>query len=159
LTKTRCKRRSRNATANWWLPAAMPWAPALACPSGKPTGPTNRRTNWITSWTSWTNWTCNLYPLAEKPRAMNQHNGNAAEPSNARQDPRLQRYVRRWRYPPLGAEGQQRLLNSRVLLCGCGALGTVLANTLALAGVCFLRIVDRDFLELSNLQRQVLFDE
>lgn len=89
---------------------------------------------------------------------MNQHNGNAAEPSNAGQDPRIQRYVRQWRYPPLGAEGQQRLLNSRVLLCGCGALGTVLANTLARAGVGFLRIVDRDFLELSNLQRQVLFD-
>lgn len=90
---------------------------------------------------------------------MNQHNGNAADSSAAAQDPRLQRYVRQWRYPPLGPEGQQRLLASRVLLCGCGALGTVLANTLARAGVGFLRIVDRDFLELTNLQRQVLFDE
>jgi adenylyltransferase/sulfurtransferase len=44
-------------------------------------------------------------------------------------------------------------------LCGCGALGTVLANTLARAGVGHLRIADRDFLELNNLQRQVLFDE
>jgi molybdopterin/thiamine biosynthesis adenylyltransferase len=50
-------------------------------------------------------------------------------------------------------------LASRVLICGCGALGTVLANTLARAGVGFLRIIDRDFIERNNLQRQVLFDE
>ena len=47
----------------------------------------------------------------------------------------------------------------RVTLCGCGALGTVLANTLVRAGVGFVRIIDRDFVEPSNLQRQVLFDE
>ena len=47
----------------------------------------------------------------------------------------------------------------RALVCGCGALGSVLADSLARAGVGFLRIVDRDFVELSNLQRQVLFDE
>ncbi len=74
-------------------------------------------------------------------------------------DPRLARYIRQWRYGPLGEAGQTRLLASRVLLCGCGALGSVLANTLARAGIGFLRIVDRDFLELNNLQRQVLFDE
>lgn len=51
------------------------------------------------------------------------------------------------------------MLESRALICGCGALGTVLANTLARAGVGHLRIVDRDFVETSNLQRQVLFDE
>jgi molybdopterin/thiamine biosynthesis adenylyltransferase len=71
----------------------------------------------------------------------------------------LDRYARQVRYPPLGEEGQRRLLASRALLCGCGALGTVLANTLARAGVGFLRIVDRDFIETNNLQRQVLFDE
>jgi adenylyltransferase/sulfurtransferase len=71
----------------------------------------------------------------------------------------LDRYARQVRFAPLGEEGQRRLLASRVLLCGCGALGTVLANTLARAGVGFLRIADRDFLELNNLQRQVLFDE
>lgn len=71
----------------------------------------------------------------------------------------LDRYVRQMRYAPLGEAGQQRLRQSRVLLCGCGALGSVIANTLARAGVGFLRIVDRDFLELSNLQRQVLYDE
>jgi adenylyltransferase/sulfurtransferase len=71
----------------------------------------------------------------------------------------LDRYVRQMRYPPIGTQGQQRLLASRVLLCGCGALGSVLASTLVRAGVGFLRIVDRDFLELNNLQRQVLYDE
>jgi adenylyltransferase/sulfurtransferase len=71
----------------------------------------------------------------------------------------LDRYVRQMRYAPLGEEGQRRLLASRALICGCGALGSVLANTLARAGVGKLRIVDRDFLELNNLQRQVLYDE
>jgi adenylyltransferase/sulfurtransferase len=71
----------------------------------------------------------------------------------------LDRYIRQMRYPPLGEEGQQRLTESRALVCGCGALGSVLANTLARAGVGHLRIVDRDFLELNNLQRQVLYDE
>ena len=71
----------------------------------------------------------------------------------------LDRYVRQTRFAPLGEEGQRRLLASRVLICGCGALGTVLANTLARAGVGSLRIVDRDFVETNNLQRQVLFDE
>ncbi len=63
------------------------------------------------------------------------------------------------RFEPIGESGQRRLLNARVSLIGCGALGSVLAETLCRAGVGFLRIADRDFLELSNLQRQVLFDE
>ena len=63
------------------------------------------------------------------------------------------------RYPPVGEEGQQQLSQSRALVCGCGALGSVLANTLARAGVGNLRLVDRDFLETNNLQRQVLYDE
>jgi molybdopterin-synthase adenylyltransferase len=71
----------------------------------------------------------------------------------------LDRYARQMRFAPLGEEGQRRLLASRALICGCGALGSVIANTLARAGVGKLRIVDRDFLELNNLQRQVLFDE
>lgn len=71
----------------------------------------------------------------------------------------LERYSRQMRFPGLGKAGQQKLLASRVTLCGCGALGTVLANTLVRAGVGFVRIVDRDFVEPSNLQRQVLFDE
>src|SRR5439155_11716315 len=59
----------------------------------------------------------------------------------------------------IGEDGQCRLLHGRVTLCGCGALGTVLANSLVRAGVGHLRLVDRDFIETSNLQRQVLFDE
>jgi adenylyltransferase/sulfurtransferase len=71
----------------------------------------------------------------------------------------LERYSRQMRFPGIGKAGQQKLLASRVTLCGCGALGTVLANVLVRAGVGFVRIVDRDFVEPSNLQRQVLFDE
>jgi adenylyltransferase/sulfurtransferase len=63
------------------------------------------------------------------------------------------------RFPGMGEEGQRRLLDSHVTLCGCGALGTVLANALVRAGVGHLRLIDRDFIETNNLQRQVLFDE
>lgn len=71
----------------------------------------------------------------------------------------LSRYVRQTRYPPLGEDGQRRLGRSRVLVCGCGALGSVVANTLVRAGVGAARIVDRDFVEVNNLHRQMLFDE
>lgn len=71
----------------------------------------------------------------------------------------LDRYVRQMRFAPFGEEGQRRLSASRALVCGCGALGSVIANTLVRAGVGHVRIVDRDFLELNNLQRQVLYDE
>lgn len=71
----------------------------------------------------------------------------------------LERYARQIRYAPLGREGQERLLAASALVCGCGALGSVIASTLVRAGVGRVRIVDRDFLELNNLQRQVLFDE
>lgn len=71
----------------------------------------------------------------------------------------LDRYSRQMRFYGLGEEGQRKLLASRVTVCGCGALGTVLANSLVRAGVGFVRIVDRDFIEPSNLQRQILFDE
>lgn len=63
------------------------------------------------------------------------------------------------RFGGLGEEGQRRICDSRVTICGCGALGTVLANHLARAGVGFIRVVDRDFIETHNLQRQILFDE
>lgn len=71
----------------------------------------------------------------------------------------MDRYSRQVLFERLGERGQQRLLDSRVTLIGCGALGSVLADTLVRAGVGFVRIVDRDFVELNNLQRQVLFDE
>jgi molybdopterin/thiamine biosynthesis adenylyltransferase len=70
-----------------------------------------------------------------------------------------ERYSRQILFAPLGAEGQKRLLASRAVVVGCGALGTVVAGLLARAGVGHLRVVDRDFVELSNLQRQTLFDE
>src|SRR5258708_30068934 len=74
-------------------------------------------------------------------------------------DPTLERYSRQMRFPGVGLEGQKLLRNSRVTLCGCGALGTVLASSLIRAGVGFLRLIDRDFIETHNLQRQILFDE
>jgi adenylyltransferase/sulfurtransferase len=72
---------------------------------------------------------------------------------------RPERYSRQMRFAGIGEDGQRRISSSRVLLVGCGALGTVIADMLVRAGVGFLRIIDRDFVDLSNLQRQVLFDE
>ena len=74
-------------------------------------------------------------------------------------DPALERYTRQMRFAGIGEKGQRKLLKGRVTLCGCGALGTVLANALVRAGVGYVRIVDRDFIETHNLQRQILFDE
>lgn len=71
----------------------------------------------------------------------------------------MDRYHRQTLLPQIGSSGQARLAASRVLLVGCGALGTVMAEQLVRAGVGFLRIVDRDWVELTNLQRQLLFDE
>ncbi len=71
----------------------------------------------------------------------------------------LDRYHRQMLLPAIGEAGQKKLLNSKVLVLGCGALGTVIANMLGRAGVGHLVIVDRDFIEMTNLQRQVLFDE
>lgn len=71
----------------------------------------------------------------------------------------MDRYARQMRFAPIGEQGQRSLLQSKALICGCGALGSVLASTLARAGVGRLAIVDRDFLEKSNLQRQTLYDE
>ncbi|QDS98082.1 ThiF family adenylyltransferase [Adhaeretor mobilis] len=69
------------------------------------------------------------------------------------------RYRRQVNFSPLGEAGQQRLAESTVLVCGCGALGSVAAELLVRAGVGRVRIVDRDFLELDNLHRQVLYTE
>lgn len=71
----------------------------------------------------------------------------------------LARYHRQMLLPGFGEAGQRRLLESTALVLGCGALGTVIADMLARAGVGHLIIADRDFIELTNLQRQVLFDE
>lgn len=70
-----------------------------------------------------------------------------------------ERYNRQILFREIGRDGQEKLLRSRVCLIGCGALGAAHAETLARAGVGRLRIVDRDFVEYTNLQRQTLFSE
>ena len=70
-----------------------------------------------------------------------------------------ERYSRQILFSPLGESGQELLLRSKVAIVGCGALGTFQAAALARAGVGTLIIVDRDYVEPSNLQRQWLFDE
>ena len=71
----------------------------------------------------------------------------------------MERYARQIVFNRIGEEGQRKLLNSRIAIIGMGALGTVSANNLCRSGVGFLRIVDRDYVELSNLQRQLLYNE
>ena len=73
--------------------------------------------------------------------------------------PALDRYSRQTLFGPIGKEGQERLRASSVAIIGCGALGTAFANNLCRAGIGRLVIADRDYIELNNLQRQLLFDE
>ena len=70
-----------------------------------------------------------------------------------------ERYSRQILFREIGRDGQEKLLHSRVLIVGCGALGASHAEMLSRAGVGTLRIVDRDFVEFTNLQRQTLFNE
>lgn len=79
-------------------------------------------------------------------------------------DPKLNpephdRYSRQVLFAGIGADGQRKLSTSRIAIVGCGATGSALASLLARAGVGSIRIIDRDYVEPSNLQRQVLFDE
>src|ERR1700694_2670054 len=69
------------------------------------------------------------------------------------------RYSRQVLFREIGAEGQEKLSQSRVVIVGCGATGSALAALLARSGIGTLRILDRDYVEPSNLQRQALFDE
>lgn len=71
----------------------------------------------------------------------------------------LSKYSRQILFAPIGRDGQERLRAAKVAILGCGALGSAQANLLARAGVGRLRIIDRDYVEESNLQRQILFDE
>jgi molybdopterin/thiamine biosynthesis adenylyltransferase len=84
----------------------------------------------------------------------NNTNGTDAPPIRA-----AERYSRQVLFPPVGEQGQAKLTQSRVAIVGMGALGTVLANHMVRAGVGFVRLIDRDFVEASNLQRQMLYDE
>ena len=70
-----------------------------------------------------------------------------------------ERYSRQVLFRGIGAEGQRKLTASRIVIVGCGATGSALASLLARAGVGVIRIIDRDYVEPSNLQRQSLFDE
>lgn len=70
-----------------------------------------------------------------------------------------ERYSRQILFAPIGTEGQRRLRTARVALVGCGATGSVIASLLARAGIGALTIIDRDYVEPSNLQRQLIFDE
>src|SRR5271165_4931169 len=70
-----------------------------------------------------------------------------------------ERYSRQVLFAPIGEAGQHKLQQARIAIVGCGATGSALASLLARAGVGYLRIIDRDYVEPSNLQRQVLFDE
>lgn len=72
---------------------------------------------------------------------------------------RADRYSRQVLFRPIGVAGQKRLAEARVAIVGMGALGTVLATQLVRAGVGFARLIDRDIIEPSNLQRQSLYDE
>ncbi|HOQ98438.1 MAG TPA: ThiF family adenylyltransferase [Anaerolineae bacterium] len=74
-------------------------------------------------------------------------------------EPGLERYARQMQFAEFGAAGQRALLDARVVLIGAGALGTHIADSLVRAGVGHLVLVDRDFIELNNLQRQALYDE
>ena len=74
-------------------------------------------------------------------------------------DAQLARYASQIIFPPFGEEGQRRLMDSRVTIIGVGATGSILADRIARAGVGHLRLIDRDFVELNNLQRQLVYDE
>ncbi|MDY7108823.1 MAG: HesA/MoeB/ThiF family protein, partial [Planctomycetota bacterium] len=69
------------------------------------------------------------------------------------------RYHRQTLLPQIGEEGQRRLRAAHALVIGCGALGCVMADTLARAGIGALTIIDRDVVDLTNLHRQILFEE
>jgi molybdopterin/thiamine biosynthesis adenylyltransferase len=71
----------------------------------------------------------------------------------------IERYSRQTIFPEIGPGGQAKLGRSTAVVIGCGALGSVIASSMVRAGVGRVRVVDRDFIELHNLQRQILFDE
>src|SRR5262249_26589626 len=71
----------------------------------------------------------------------------------------FERYSRQILFPGIGQAGQQRLAQSHAVIVGCGALGAMHAEMLARAGVGRLRLIDRDFIEESNLHRQIMFEE
>jgi molybdopterin-synthase adenylyltransferase len=88
--------------------------------------------------------------------AQETHNQNG---KSARPPEMLDRYSRQILFRAIGEDGQKKIVTARVGIVGCGATGSALASLLARAGIGTLRIIDRDYVEPSNLQRQSLFDE
>jgi molybdopterin/thiamine biosynthesis adenylyltransferase len=96
----------------------------------------------------------------EKEKIEEEFEARAKAKADARDDAHFEeRYSRQILFRGIGAEGQRRLATGRVAIVGCGATGSALASLLARAGVGVLRIIDRDYVEPSNLQRQALFEE
>ena len=91
--------------------------------------------------------------------SLAQQTGPQHESNPSQTSPLNERYSRQVLFHGIGEKGQQKLSSSRVAIVGCGATGSALAALLARAGVGALRIIDRDYVEPSNLQRQSLFDE
>ncbi len=90
------------------------------------------------------------------------HAANKPEPhaqKSPAQEPQDERYSRQVLFAGIGAEGQKKLAAAHVAIVGCGATGAAVASLLARAGVGTLTLIDRDYVEWSNLQRQVLFEE
>lgn len=71
----------------------------------------------------------------------------------------MERYARQFVFGKIGKEGQRRLLQSRITVVGLGALGTVIASNLCRAGIGHIKMIDRDYVDITNLQRQILFSE
>jgi len=88
-----------------------------------------------------------------------QNNGNVALGNSPLDASLRERYSRQTLFRGIGEDGQRKIAAARIAIVGCGATGSALASLLARAGVGTLRIIDRDYVEPSNLQRQSLFDE
>jgi molybdopterin-synthase adenylyltransferase len=95
-------------------------------------------------------------PLRTK---FNSRVADMSDPSQDREESLRGRYDRQIRVQGFGSEAQERIGRARVGIVGCGALGSRVAEDLARAGIGYLRIIDRDFVEVGNLHRQYLFDE
>lgn len=96
------------------------------------------------------------HPIRPEESGPSAGDSSAAEAGRGTQ---FDRYARQRQFAPIGPEGQRQISSSCVAVLGCGALGTVAAEILARAGVGSLRIIDRDVVEWTNLQRQSLFEE
>src|SRR6185437_10034869 len=99
------------------------------------------------------------------PGSISSHPGNSiywncmSSTANAALSVAEERYSRQILFPGIGEEGQRKLLAAHAAIVGCGATGAAVAGLLARAGVGTLTLIDRDYVEWSNLQRQFLFEE